>query len=92
MNPDEAWVDMFQKKYKREITPFCDLPWQSRWNNTSAQKQVSEFIEPQDEMFGYLVSVGPLGVLYIKKDDLPEVVSRLRSWADDIEMFIDNDI
>ena len=91
MTQEQAWVDMFQKKYKREpVTPFCDLPWQSRWNNSSSDKQVSRFVEPDNEItFGYLVSVGPLGILYIKKDDLAEVVSRLRSWADDIETFID---
>ena len=92
MTPEQAWVDMFQRRYKREPTPFCDLPWQSRWNNTQADKQVSQFVEPDSEVtFGYLVSVGPLGVLYIKKDDLAEVVGRLRSWADDIETFIDKD-
>ena len=66
-------------------TQFCDLDWQDRFDKNPAAPAFYFAYEVAEDT---LLTVGPLGMIHMNKEQYPKVVAKLRKWASGLEKYM----
>lgn len=79
------WGDSVHSDRSQPRLQFADLDWQDRF---TANPDAAAFYYAYEVGEDKLLTVGPLGVVHLNKEQYPRLVEQLRKWADGLEKYM----